>query len=174
MRCSTQVRVAGGCQAPRPPVVQFPEKLYTCLPRRNRSHAGDWLAFEMTQDNDPTADAPPNSGFVDGFTVLTVAAFLLTGGLLATVLRTRGQFVKIFADFKTELPLVTHVVQSAPFVWLVGTLFALNVAKEFLPVTRKTKAVCSTIAILAVLVLGALYLTSIFLPLTVLIEKLSR
>ena len=131
----------------------------------------------MTQDNDPTANAPPptpNSGFVNGFTVLTVAAFLLTGGLLATVLRMRGQFDKIFADFKTELPLVTQVVQWAPFVWLVGTLFAMNVAKEFLPVSRKTKAVCSTLAILAVLALGALYLTSIFLPLTTLIERLSK
>ena len=30
MRCSTQVRVVGACQAPRPPVVRRPENLYTC------------------------------------------------------------------------------------------------------------------------------------------------
>ena len=133
----------------------------------------------MTQDNDPTADAPPpapppNSGFVNGFIALTAAAFLLTGGLLTVVLRTRGQFDKIFADFKTELPLVTQVTRSAPFSWLVEVLFALNVAKEFLPFSRRVKAVCSTLAILAVLALGALYLTGMFLPLSRLIEKLSE
>ena len=102
----------------------------------------------MSQENDPAEDARQTArarcGLDDGSVVLTVASILTTGGLLAVVLSTRIKFSNIFADFQAELPLLTDILRSACFAWLVGILFGLTILKEFVVRNRTATAACNT------------------------------
>ena len=61
-----------------------------------------------------------------------ITSLFLTGGLFVGVLCSRSSMRSTFADFGTKVPVLTDVVLSASFAWLVGILFGLTVLKEAL------------------------------------------
>jgi hypothetical protein len=80
----------------------------------------------------------------------------------------------MFVEFEAERPVLTDMVLSAPFVWLVGLLFGLTGIKEVLLKNRTAKATCNTMALLVAFFLGALYVVGIWRPLIVLLDSPSK
>jgi hypothetical protein len=124
-----------------------------------------------TSGNQPT-DAAHRISAAD--VVLAATSLLLTGGLLAAVLRTQAGFSKIFADFAMKLPTLTLLVSSPGFTWLVGVLFVTTVLKELLLRNVTARTIWNACAILAVQVLAALYVIGIFGPLIVLVDRVAK
>ena len=115
----------------------------------------------MTQSNDPTETAPSKGGSI----LRTAEALLFTGALLVGVVSTQGRFNRMFIEFNTKLTPLTDFVRSPSFAWLAGTLFVVTIAVEFGLKRRKWKATFSTIAILAAVLMAAVYVAGMFLPL---------
>jgi hypothetical protein len=126
---------------------------------------------ESTQDQPQPAHASAASRVASN--ALFASAVVLTAHLLAIVLATRGRFRKIFLDFDVQLPVLTSVVCSAEFAWLVAAVFALTVIKQLLVRDSTAKAVFDAASIVTALALGGLYVEGIFLPLLELIDKLT-
>ena len=96
--------------------------------------------------------------------VNAATAPILTGILFIAVIISRAFLARIFVEFDVQTPMLTGIVRSAPFAWLVGLLFGLTVVVEVFLKNRTAKAIWRLFAILAVLVLGALYLFGMFRP----------
>lgn len=104
--------------------------------------------------------------------VAFAVAVVFSGALFFAVLSTQGGLDKIFSDFGCrELPAITNLVRSGLFVWLAGTMFGLTIIKELLLKNTAMRAACNSVAIIAAMVLGALYVFGMFVPLITLIEK---
>jgi hypothetical protein len=108
-----------------------------------------------------------------------IASIGVTCILFVGVLATRGRFEEFFTDFgyvdfQATLPALTNGVRSTCFVAVVGLLFAMTVIKEFLLKSKPARAACNTAAFYGALLLGALYVMGMFLPLNVLIERVSQ
>jgi hypothetical protein len=118
--------------------------------------------------------APPRPTFDLALFVFTAAAVALTGGLLAAVISSRGSFLKIFENFGVKLSGFTVLVISPLFVWLLGALFGLTVINALVVKNRTVRAVGNAAAILAAMVLAALYVADTLLALIVEISSVSR
>lgn len=76
-------------------------------------------------------------------------------------------------DLYGEVPTLPSMLLSLPFVWFVGVLFALTVAKEFFLERGAKKASWNIAAVVVAMVLGGIYLMGVFLPCSnVLIERI--
>jgi hypothetical protein len=105
-----------------------------------------------------------------GSSALTVASLFLTGALLVVVSCTRGSFNRIFTDFNTKMPAITNVVRSPSFVAMVVVLFGITIISSVVPRNRVMHAIWNKIAVVAVVILGSLYVLGMFYPLVRLVN----
>ena len=85
-------------------------------------------------------------------------------------------FLKIFEEFETELPVLTQWLVSVPPTWYVGTFAGIGVLlvlKEIVIRNAVVKSTLNLVAGLALLAFAAVAVVGLFLPLISLVEALS-
>jgi hypothetical protein len=103
-----------------------------------------------------------------------VTARLLSEALFIVVLLTQSRFGKVFAEFGFPLPVLTKIVRSGLFLWLLGALLGLTIFLDWRLRNSDRREPCNTVAVIVILALGALYVIGMFLPLVMPLQNLSK
>jgi hypothetical protein len=109
-----------------------------------------------------------------GEIALCFSAIVVLLAVIVFIVASRAKFGGMFTDFELKLPFITQFVLSVSYPALVGGLLVFTVAKEIIPSWRRGKMTWNIAMLFVAVVLLLIYLAGIFLPLSKLIEGLSR
>ena len=113
-------------------------------------------------------------GWQIGSLVALIAAVVVSIAAALIILASRAQFINMFANMGKELPVITNFALAPASLLVLPALAVFLVAKEFLPIEPRTKAIVNLIGLAVAMSLQAVYVMALFAPMHAMMESVSQ